>query len=307
MKKKFIITLIFLTNVTFSQKNENGKVYDKHPAISIALKFNLALTSGDTTALKELVTEDFVSYNSNYYHPRYKGNGIKSLLNSSLYLKENFINLKIENWGEAYPDAIEYDRSGLYVYTYDVMSGFDKNNGFKINSPRKSTFIFDKKGKKIKRLLYSDNTAHFQKYSMSKEVIKNGVIYKDHPFIAKVRLMMAYIELGDLEKAYESFTENARINDVNLDYGASMSLSELKEANKTMLSNFDLISVTETGYPDLLDYEGDGMVVISWWDLKFKNISSGKEFLVDLHMQHSFNDDAKIIREDNYYNGKLFE
>ena len=307
MKKKFIITLIFLTNVTFSQKNENGKVYDKHPAISIALKFNLALTSGDTTALKELVTEDFISYNSNYYHPRYKGNGIKSLLNSSLYFKENFINLKIENWGEAYPDAIDYDRSGLYVYTYDVMSGFDKNNGFKINSPRKSTFIFDKKGKKIKRLLYSDNTAHFQKYRVSKEVIKNGVIYKDHPFIAKVRLMMAYIELGDLEKAYESFTENARINDVNLDYGASMSLSELKEANKTMLSNFDIISVTETGYPDLLDYEGDGMVVISWWDLKFKNISSGKEFLVDLHMQHSFNDDGKIIREDNYYNGKLFE
>ena len=79
MKKKFIITLIFLTNVTFSQKNENGKVYDKHPAISIAQKFNLALTSGDTTALKELVTEDFVSYNSNYYHPRYKGNGIKSI------------------------------------------------------------------------------------------------------------------------------------------------------------------------------------------------------------------------------------
>ena len=90
-----------------------------------------------------------------------------------------------------------------------------------------------------------------------------------------------------LKRHTKVLQKNARINDVNLDYGASMSLSELKEANKTMLSNFDLISVTETGYPDLLDYEGDGMVVISWWDLKFKNISSGKEFLVDLHMQHS--------------------
>ena len=101
MKKLILIFyFIFSMNQIFAQKNENGKVYDQHPAISIAKKFNAALTTGDTATLKKLVTKDFISYNSNYYHPRYKGNGIKDLFRNSLYLKNNFFNLKIENWGK---------------------------------------------------------------------------------------------------------------------------------------------------------------------------------------------------------------
>lgn len=306
MKKILIFYFIVSINLILAQKNENGKVYDQHPAITTAKKFNAALTTGDTATLRELVTKDFISYNSNYYHPRYKGNGIQALFRSSLYLKNNFLNLKIENWGQAYPDAVSYDRSGLYVYTYDIMSGFDKNNGFKINSPRKSTFIFDKKGKKIKKLLFSDNTAHFQKYSKSKEVVKNGVIYKDHPDIAKVRLMMAHIEMGNIDKAYENFSENAKIYDINSDYGTSMTVDQIKEINKKMFDKFELLNIVETGYPDLLDYEGDGKVIISWWDLKFKNKSTGNEFFVLLHMQHTINEEGKIIRESNYYNGSVF-
>ena len=54
MKKIIILTLLLIPISSFSQKNNNGKVYDKHPAID---KVNKLLVHGlvDTETLKSLV------------------------------------------------------------------------------------------------------------------------------------------------------------------------------------------------------------------------------------------------------------
>jgi hypothetical protein len=65
---------------------------------------------------------------------------------------------------------------------------------------------------------------------------------------------------------------------------------------------FDLLEINESGYPDVLDYEGDGSVVISWWNMKFKNKKSGNTTTIKQHIQHAFNEKGEISREDYYFN-----
>ncbi len=68
-----------------------------------------------------------------------------------------------------------------------------------------------------------------------------------------------------------------------------------------------MISVNESGYPDVLDYEGDGKVIISWWDFKLRNKKTGEEVMFKSHNQHWLNDEGVIWREDAYYNGALLQ
>ena len=53
---------------------------------------------------------------------------------------------------------------------------------------------------------------------------------------------------------------------------------------------------------DVLDYEGDGAVVISWVEMTFKNKKSGNIGTILQHIQHSFNEEGEIVREDYYFN-----
>ena len=61
MKKILFLSLIFFisTSISLAQKNNNGKVYDEHPAIDIVNKFGKAWISGDTETLKRLVGDGF--------------------------------------------------------------------------------------------------------------------------------------------------------------------------------------------------------------------------------------------------------
>ena len=111
---------------------------------------------------------------------------------------------------EAYSDAIEYKRSGLFVQTFQELIAWDKNNGFKIKTPFNATYVFDKKGEKIVRFWWADNRAVWQKWNLSRQTIKNGTIYKDHPYIGKVRLVYYNVEQGNIDATFENFNENAR-------------------------------------------------------------------------------------------------
>ena len=57
--KKILLILILFPIIGISQKKNNGKVFDKHPAIDIAEKFNKAYEQGDIAILKSLVSKDF--------------------------------------------------------------------------------------------------------------------------------------------------------------------------------------------------------------------------------------------------------
>ena len=71
------------------------------------------------------------------------------------------------------------------------------------------------------------------------------------------------------------------------------------------MSTYEIVDIRESGFPDALDYEGNGAVVISWWVYTFKNKKSGNSTRIKQHLQHSFNEKGDIVREDYYYNPAL--
>ena len=125
-------------------------------------------------------------------------------------------------------------------------------------TPYDRSILFNEKGDKIKYIIESFNTLHLSKYNNSLSTIENGKIFKDHPFIGVVRRMMSNFERGKLDNAYEDFLPNAKFYDINLPFGESRTLEEHKKGNQELLKKFEIVSINESGYPDLLKYNGDG-------------------------------------------------
>jgi len=303
--KKIIFLLILFPTIIIAQKNNNGKVYDQHPALDIAEKFGQAWISGDAETLKSLVGEDFRMGSAMNTNPNYEGGDINDLIGQSSWMTNNFVNISLKNKGQAYPDAIEYKRSGLFVQTFQEFIAWDKNNGFKIKTPFNAIFVFDKKGEKIIRFWWADNRAVWQNWNLSRQTIKNGTIYKDHPNIGKVRLVYYNVEQGNLDATFENFSKNARIYDSNLIDKEYNSLEVHIQNVGSIFSKFEVISLDEVGYPDYMDYEGDGGVAYIWMNFTLKNKKTNKIVNLPVHSQMWFSEEGMIVREDVYYNANI--
>ena len=307
MKKIIILTLLLIPISSFTQKNNNGKVYDKHPAIDKVNKFTSAWISGDTETLKSLTGNDFKMGSSMNSNPNYKGGDINNLIGQSRWMSNNFVNISLKDRGQAYSDAIEYKRSGLFVQTFQEFIAWDKNNGFKIKTPFNATFVFDKKGEKIIRFWWSDNQAVWQKWNLSRQTIKNGTIYKDHPYIGKVRQIWFNLAMGNIDQVWKDFSPNARIYDLNLMDKDYNNLTDHQNYVGEVFSKYDFISIDEVGYPDYIDYEGDGGTVLAWYNMIVKNKKTKKNITLKFHSQHDFNEEGIIVTEYLYYNANLLK
>ena len=122
--------------------------------------------------------------------------------------------------------------------------------------------------------------------------------------ISKARLLMAYLEIGDLESMKDLYDENAKIYDVmNTELDSYVSVEDEINTLKEFYKNFEVVSVRERGYPDLLNYEGtDTFTIISWWNITVKNKRSGKIKEMVQHSQIDVNKEGKIVSEQYYYN-----
>ena len=307
MKKIIILSFLFIPLSSFTQKNNNGKVYDKHPAIDKVNKFTSAWISGDTEILKSLTGDNFKMGSSMNNNPNYKGGDINNLVGQSRWMSNNFVNISLKDRGQAYSDAIEYKRSGLFVQTFQEFIAWDKNNGFKIKTPFNATFVFDKKGEKIIRFWWSDNQAVWQKWNLSRQTIKNGTIYKDHPYIGKVRQIWFNLAMGNIDEVWKDFSPNSRIYDLNLIDKDYNNLTDHQKYVGEVFSKYDLISIDEVGYPDYIDYEGDGGTVLAWYNMIVKNKKTEKNITLKFHSQHDFNEEGIIVTEYLYYNANLLK
>ena len=303
MKKLVLGVLMLSVMSTFAQKkHKNGKIYDQHPGIEIVNEFTKAFVAGDEEKLKSLVTEDFKWWQMNSMDP--KPLKLKGLVSRSNYLSKNVIGLQIKDRGSAYSDAMEYGKDNLNVYTYQILKGFDKNTGFKFEIPRNSIFFFSKDGKKISGLSVADSQLKWRKSYEAWDTRKNGKIYKDHPMISKARLLYAYLETGDMAAMKDLYAENARISDImNSEKDSSKSVEEEMESLKEFFKIYEIVNVSESGYPDLLEYEGSKTkTIISWWNVTVKNKKSNAVKEAVHHSQIAVNKKGKIINEQYYFN-----
>ena len=300
MKKLLLVFTMLFSVAVFSQKESNGKLYIEHPAIEIVNQFNEAYTSGDLDKLKELVTENF---QVRTLKDR-KSNDINWILGTSNYLSKNIVDLEIKHYGGSYPDVLEYKQDGIVdVKTYEWLTGYDKNTGLDINMPRYATYRMNAKGDKVAGLWINDDETLWQKNWDAYETTENGVIYKDHPLVSKVRLLYQSYKTGDVEKIKANYTENTIFYDVmNSEIDEFKTLEEEFAQFDEYMEVFEIVNIRESGFPDVLDYSGDGAVVISWADFTFKNKKSGNTKTISQHIQHWFNEKGEIVREDYYFN-----
>ena len=300
MKKLLLVFTMIFSVAVFSQKESNGKLYIEHPAIEIVNQFNEAYTSGDLDKLKELVTENF---QVRTLKDR-KSNDINWILGTSNYLSKNIVDFEIKHYGGSYPDVLEYKQDGIVdVKTYEWLTGYDKNTGLDINMPRYATYRMNAKGDKVAGLWINDDETLWQKNWDAYETTENGVIDKDHPLVSKVRLLYQSYKTGDVEKIKANYTENTIFYDVmNSEIDEFKTLEEEFAQFDEYMEVFEIVNIRESGFPDVLDYSGDGAVVISWADFTFKNKKSGNTKTISQHIQHWFNEEGEIVREDYYFN-----
>ena len=300
MKKLLLIFTILFSFGVFAQKQTNGKIYIEHPAIDVINQFNEAYVSGDLDKLKELVTDNFQVLTLR----NRETNDINWILGTSNYLSKNIIDLEIKHYGGSYPDVLEYKQDGILdVKTYEWLTGYDKNTGLDLNMPRYATYRMNEKGDKVAGLWINDDEILWQKNWDAYETNENGVIYKDHPLVSKVRLLYQSYKTGDVEKIKANYTENTIFYDVmNSGIDEFKTLEEEFAQFDQYMEVFELVNIRESGFPDVLDYSGDGAVVISWADFTFRNKKSGNTKTISQHIQHWFNEEGEIVREDYYFN-----
>jgi len=305
------VTILFcmaFVSVAFSQKRNNGKVYDEHPAIELAEKTMQLFVTADP-ALGDYLADDFKAYNGLNPNKDAEGTSKANFLNQSAWWQKNFDYLRIERNDPAYPDAIEYKKGNTWVQTWEILYGVSKETGMKIDIPVHRLFMLNKEGTKVKVLINYFNTALFDKLWESYGPRTNGTIYKSHPYISVVRKMASAQENNDMEGVYAHFTDNARLYDINLPHGEYESVEASKEGWKAFRQSFDIQSIDEWGYPDYLEYEqNQSKVVLSWWKATVKRKADGKVIKLHIHNSHTFNDEGKITRSVAYYDaGKLEE
>tara|TARA_B100000524_G_scaffold295779_1_gene170329 strand:+ start:24 stop:944 length:921 start_codon:yes stop_codon:yes gene_type:complete len=300
MKTKLTLITVLMFSVLFAQKKKNGNIYIEHPSIKVVEEFNEAFINGDIEKIKSLVSEDFSWRNSTM---RSKPGNLRQLIGRSNYLSKNIENFNIKHYGGSYPDAFEYKKDNIVdVMTYTWLTGYDKNTGVSLDMPRYASFRIDGSGK-ISSINIMDDQVLWNKAYDAYQTTKNGVIYKDHPLVSKVRLLIQSYLTKDVEKIKSHYTESTRFYDVmNSDLNEFKSLEEEFVDFDKYMEVYDLINIVESGFPDVLDYEGDGDVVISWWDMTFKNKKSGKTSTIKQHIHHAFNASGEIVREDYYFN-----
>lgn len=301
MKKPVLIVMMTLSVVMYSQKKKNGTIYNEHPAITAVEAMQQAFVKGDTIALAGYLADDFRAFNGMNSNPDAKGQSKSDFVKSSDFWNKNVAYLSISRTNGAYPDALEYDKSGTWVQTWDNLRGVHEKTGVKIDMPVHRLFLVDKNNK-IKTMVTYDDGAIWTNLRQSFQPRTNGTIYNHHENISKVLRMMAALEHSDVDKAFSYFADDARFTNLDMAEGDYHTVPQEKESFSNMLKDWTIESIDVRGYPDYLEYElGGAKVVQSWWLARMTRKADGKKVKLPIMLIHDFNDDGMITRESGYY------
>ena len=134
MKKSIYLLSFLFVFILNAQKNKNGTVYDKHPAIDLVDEFNQAWVSGDIEKAASFLTDDFRVRNGNSVNKDDKGFDKQQMIGSMTWWYNNNSYLKFTRDNPAYPDAIEYKKGNqIWVQTWDRLYAVNNQTGVKFD------------------------------------------------------------------------------------------------------------------------------------------------------------------------------
>ncbi|MFB0909162.1 MAG: hypothetical protein QMB03_12995 [Spirosomataceae bacterium] len=316
MKKIIICILMILPLIGFGQKEDNGKIYIKHPAINVVDAFTKAWVAGDTTSMGNMMTSDFKAYNAVTSTPSDKGTEKAAFLRNARVWYDQLDYFSVKTMEGSYPDALEYtkaanDKRAVTVQCWDVLKGVHKTTGVKANMIMHRSYQLTKDNK-ISMVVSYVNPEFVNNIGSAMSVRKNGTIYNEHTNINSLRLMMAAVQNGDWEKYYGYFDPKAMFLDSNDPTSKYYNLDKEKANDKEITALYEIKDIEQTGYPDYLEYEmgnttGKAGVLYSWWNMHLIRKSDKKEIMVPMHYQHDVNEDGRMVRLVSYYNAALLK
>ncbi|MBP0903929.1 nuclear transport factor 2 family protein [Mariniflexile gromovii] len=307
---KLLTVLAFIsTTAVFAQKKTNGTVYIDHPAITVVEDMTKAFVAGDSTKVASYLADDFKSFNGVGTRTNDKGRDKASFLRGVKWWKDAIDYFSITRTKGAYPDAIEYKEGNqkdvVWVQTWEDLKGVHKTTGVKINMPVHRLYVVNKNNK-IQTLISYSNESVFDEIGVSYGNRTNGTIYNHHDNINTVRKLTYAYENGDLETTMSFYSDDARFNDINDEFGKSYTKAETKASWAKFLKDYEIVSIDMIGYPDYLEYEmNDGREVLSWWNYHLIRKSDKKAISIPFHFSNSFDADGKIVAEMAYYSQSL--
>ncbi|WP_276392138.1 nuclear transport factor 2 family protein [Eudoraea chungangensis] len=305
MKKIMLTMLLFTVAIGYSQKKNNGKVFDEHPAITVVNEMFAAFIAGDADKVASYLSEDFKGYNGSDGRTNAKGTTKEEMIEDVAFWQEETMYLSLEPTMQAYPDAIEYKGGQVWVQTWNTLKGMHKKTGVKLNMPFHRLILMDEDNKIKTMISYYDERV-YSEIGRSLADRENGTIYNHHENINTVRKVMTAFENKDFETAYSYFAEDADF--MTLETGNErMTMDQIKERNKGIWETYE-VTFDVQGYPDYLEYDlRDGRVVQSWWTARLKRKSDGEKFNVPVLYLHDFDKDGKIVRSSAYYSTKVLD
>ncbi|MCM4152363.1 nuclear transport factor 2 family protein [Arenibacter sp. N53] len=307
MKKSILLAMGLMVVFGYSQKKKNGTIFLEHPAIEVVNGMMTAFIAGDAEKVGSYLAEDFKAYNGFSTNKDDKGTTKEEYLEQVNFWKDNIAYLSSEPSEGAYPDALEYKESGVWVQTWDHIKGMHKKTGVKLDMPYHRLYKLDDDNKIKSMINYFDNDVIWE-VRRSFGDRQNGTIFNHHDNINTVRKLMYALEFNDLETFYSFYAEDARFYSLELPDGESLGLDEIKERNKKLMETYTIDSLDENGYPDYLEYDmQDAKVVQSWWKFRLTRKSDGKKIILPALYLHDFDDEGKITRSIAYVSTKILD
>lgn len=302
--KKYVFVLLIALNyfLTADAQKENGIVYSDHDAINKIKAMYAAFTKGDKEAFSQFLTDTVKLIRNGETFKRSGKN-----LASGLDYWQGFTNLSIKDETSEGPDAIQYKKTGLWVYDRTRITGTHKNSGIAVNLPSANAYHFNKEGK-IDTWVQYLNTEVLSEINRSNRTTENGVVYINHPYITIVRKCVNAYCAEDIDALKTFYSSKAIFWKSDFKAGKTINLEEKIKEDKTVFADCDNISLRQVGYPDCIYYaKEDNYIVYSWWNLSFTNKDGRQKKEIPVLITSGFDKDGKINSEFIWLSSNHFE
>ena len=135
--------------------------------------------------------------------------------------------------------------------------------------------------------------------AFAQKIERNGIIFKEHPYIEVVKKSVNLFAKGDADALYKLYADTAKFFDAP--DPKWVPLADAKKTWEMIWNDWDTQAVKQIGYPDALQYNKAPFTVQSWWEITAMNKKTKKTAKFQLVQFDEFNKDGKIIREGAYY------
>jgi hypothetical protein len=135
--------------------------------------------------------------------------------------------------------------------------------------------------------------------AFAQKLVKNGILYKEHPYIDVVKKCQVMFKAGDFAALSKVFADTAKFSE-NGDPKWRTLKAVKKDWQKTR-ADWNTVSIKQIGYPNGMEFIKQPFTVESYWRVTSINRKTKKTAIFTIVQFDEFNKAGKIGREYESY------